>query len=58
VLYFKPGDEKDLADRILELYHSPGKSAALASSAQTLYRQYHWPVMKQRYLKVYQKLLG
>ena len=58
VLYFKPGDERDLADRILELYHNPEKSAALSSSAQTLYQQYHWPVMKQRYLKVYQQLLG
>ena len=58
VSYFQPGDERDLADRILDLYHSPGKRASLVSSAQALYQRYHWPVMRQNYLKVYQELLG
>jgi glycosyltransferase involved in cell wall biosynthesis len=58
VSYFQPGDERDLADRILELYHSPEKRASLANSAQSLYQRYRWPVMRQNYLSVYQKLLG
>lgn len=56
VLSFQPGDERDLANRILELYHSPEKRASLSLAAQTLYRKYHWPVMKQEYLKVYKQL--
>lgn len=58
VLYFEPGNEKELADRILELYHSPEKRASLGNSAQKLYRKYHWPVMKQKYLGVYKQLQG
>jgi glycosyltransferase involved in cell wall biosynthesis len=58
VSYFQPADERDLANRILELYRSPEKRTALSQSAQALYRKYHWPIMKQEYLKVYQQLLG
>ena len=48
-----PGDEKELADRVLELYHSPEKRASLASRAQEFYRKCQWQVMKHEYLKVY-----
>jgi glycosyltransferase involved in cell wall biosynthesis len=58
VLYFRPGDEKDLADRILELYKNPGKRDALVLSAKTLYNEYRWPIMRDRYLGVYKRLLG
>jgi glycosyltransferase involved in cell wall biosynthesis len=56
VSYFQPGDERDLANRVLELYHSPEKRASLGRSAQALYRKYHWPAMKSEYLKVTEKL--
>lgn len=56
VLYFQPSDERDLANRILELYHSPEKRASLIRSAQTLYHKYRWPVMKHEYLKVFTRL--
>jgi len=56
ILYFQPGDERDLANRILELYQSPEKRASLGHSAQALYYKYHWPVMKHEYLKVLTRL--
>jgi len=58
VLYFQPGNERELAVRILELYHSPEKRAALGSHAQAIHDKYRWSVIKQEYLKVYEKLLN
>ena len=53
----EPGDEGDLAARILGLYNDPDRRIAMGLSAQEFYQQCHWPVMKQRYLKIYQDLL-
>ena len=58
VLYFKPGDEKDLADRILELYRNPEKREAFVISAKAQYNELRWPIMKDRYMGVYKRLLG
>lgn len=57
VLYFQPNDERDLAHRVLELYHSPEKRASLASHAQAFYQGCRWQFMKHEYLKVYEELL-
>ena len=57
VRYFQPGDEKDLARQILELYHNPEKRAELVSHATELYRTYQWSSMKYEYLKVYEDVL-
>jgi glycosyltransferase involved in cell wall biosynthesis len=57
VLYYRPGDEKELADRVLELYHSPEKRASMIAQAQKFYRNCQWQVMKHEYLKVYEKCL-
>jgi glycosyltransferase involved in cell wall biosynthesis len=56
VAFFRPSDERDLAARILELYHSPEKRASLVSHAQAFYRNRHWPIMKHEYLKAYEGL--
>jgi glycosyltransferase involved in cell wall biosynthesis len=58
VLYFEPGNEKELAVRILELYHNAEKRGSLANSAHAVYCRYDWSVMKQLYLRVYKELLG
>lgn len=58
ISYFQPGNENDLANRVLELYHNPEKRTSLGSSAHVLYQRYHWPVMRHNYLRVYQELLG
>lgn len=57
ILYFPPGDERALADRILELYHDPQKRASLARSAQEFYLKCQWQVMKNEYLRVYDECL-
>jgi glycosyltransferase involved in cell wall biosynthesis len=58
LLYFQPGDERDLAAQILELYYSPEKRATLAANAQAFYQGCRWPAMKREYLKVYEQLLN
>lgn len=58
IMYFNPGNEVELAARILELYHNPAKRAALGRQAQEFHRKNQWPVMKQAYLKVYKRLLN
>lgn len=58
VFYFKPNDENDLANRILELYHDPQLRAQLASHAQAFYQRCQWPAMKQEYLRVHQELMA
>jgi glycosyltransferase involved in cell wall biosynthesis len=58
LLLFLPGNERDLADRILELYSSPEKRASLASNAWNFYQGCRWQVMKGEYLKVYEELLN
>jgi glycosyltransferase involved in cell wall biosynthesis len=57
VRYFPPGDEKALADAILELYHDPDRRSALAEAAHSLYRErYAWDVTRRSYLEVYNSL--
>jgi glycosyltransferase involved in cell wall biosynthesis len=58
LLYFQPGNEEELAERIVELYRSPEKRATLGKCAGEFYHQFRWDVMKQTYLGVYQQLAG
>ena len=58
LIYFQPGNEKELAERILELYHSPEKRVSLGALAQEFYSKYRWSEMKQSYLGVYRHLIG
>jgi glycosyltransferase involved in cell wall biosynthesis len=58
LLYYEPGDERELADRILELYHSSAKRASLASNAKAFYVGCRWPIMKREYIKAYEELLA
>ncbi len=55
VMYFQPSNEKDLANRILELYHNPEKRASLVHHSQEFYSNHRWQIMKQEYLKVHKK---
>ncbi|MBI4303184.1 MAG: glycosyltransferase family 4 protein [Chloroflexi bacterium] len=58
LLYFPPGNEKELAARILELYRDPQKRISMGAAALNFYRQYRWPVLKQKYLKVYEEVMA
>ncbi len=56
VQYFQPGDEKDLAAQVLELYRNPERRASLAASGHEVYKGFQWQSMKQEYLKVHEAL--
>jgi hypothetical protein len=58
VQYFQPGDEKDLAKSILELYRNPEKRLSLADHGSDVYKKCKWSVMKYEYLKVYDDVLS
>jgi glycosyltransferase involved in cell wall biosynthesis len=55
-LYFRPGDETDLARRVLELYRDPEKRASVAGRGKEAYQQVRWSVTKQKYLAVFEGL--
>jgi glycosyltransferase involved in cell wall biosynthesis len=57
VAFFEPGNEKDLADRIVELYQDPQKQDSLVTEASDFYRNCRWSIIKADYLKVYEDLL-
>jgi glycosyltransferase involved in cell wall biosynthesis len=57
VAFFKPDNEVELADRILELYQVPEKRASLVSHAYDYYHKHQWSILKYDYLKVYEELL-
>jgi glycosyltransferase involved in cell wall biosynthesis len=55
-LYYRAGDEKDLARRVLELYRDPEKRASVAARGQAAYEQFRWSVTKQKYLAIFEGL--
>jgi len=56
VMFFEPGNEKDLARCIFELYQNPAKRKSLVANASKIYEKYRWSKMKKKYLKVYEDL--
>lgn len=58
LMYFRPGDEKDLATKVKELYSSPEKRAELSERARAFYQAHCWRNTKRDYLKVYEELLS
>lgn len=56
--FFEPGNEKDLADKVLYLYNNPKKRKELAESALKFFRKYNWQTEKQKYYRIIDKLLG
>jgi glycosyltransferase involved in cell wall biosynthesis len=58
LLLFQPGNEKDLAERILELYYNPEKRTVLASNARVFYQSCRWELTKCKYLRIYEELFN
>jgi len=58
VKFFEPGDSKDLARCILELYQDPQRGRMLAENAYMRYEAMRWEHGKQDYLKVVQGLVA
>jgi glycosyltransferase involved in cell wall biosynthesis len=57
VAFFEPNNEKELADKILELYLHPEKRVSLVSHGYQFYNRCRWSIIKEDYLRVYKELL-
>ncbi len=57
VRYCKPGDEQQLAERILELYRNPGQRTQLVASANRFNAAYNWEQQKKGYFELVDSLL-
>jgi glycosyltransferase involved in cell wall biosynthesis len=49
VAFFRPGDERELAHRILELYRDPARRLQLARNASRFYDDHNWQAEGERY---------
>ncbi len=58
VLFFKPGDENDMASCILKLYREPKERSSLGAKGRAFYNRVQWSVMRNEYFKVYRECLG
>jgi glycosyltransferase involved in cell wall biosynthesis len=53
----KPGDDRELANHILELYEQPEQRARLVAKASAFNAAYNWPQQMQHYFNVVDSLL-
>ena len=59
VVFFKPDDENDLAERIIELYRSyPSKSRQMNRNAKRFIQNYSWGKYKNKYFELIDNLAG
>lgn len=56
--YFEPNDPKDLARQMVRLYKDQDLRARLAEKATQEYQPIRWELMRERYLKLIESLLG
>jgi glycosyltransferase involved in cell wall biosynthesis len=57
-MFFEPGNEKDLARCIMDLYQNPKKRLYLAENAYRRFQTMCWKESKKTYLQVVNKLSG
>jgi glycosyltransferase involved in cell wall biosynthesis len=57
VQYVSPGDERELAEAILELHRDPEKRARLVTNAETFNARYRWDEHKKSYFQLLDSLL-
>ncbi len=57
VMYFEPGNPKDLAKKILYLYNHPEKRKELVKNSSKVYEKYRWSNMRKKYIAVYEDLI-
>jgi glycosyltransferase involved in cell wall biosynthesis len=58
MMFFEPGNEKDLARCVLEIYSNPSKGRSMVYYATKQFEKYRWDVVKYDYLGIYEKLLS
>ena len=58
IMFFEPGNEKDLARCVLEIYSNSSKGRSMTYRASQQFEKYKWEVVKYDYLGIYEKLLS
>ena len=58
LVYFEPGDERDLARAILDAHRDPGRASAIMERALLVYDKYRWAKERERYLSLLDGLVG
>jgi glycosyltransferase involved in cell wall biosynthesis len=58
VAYFWPGDARDLARRVIELYEDPSRARRLAANALRAYEPYRWEAVRETYVALHDELLS
>lgn len=58
LMFFEPGNYKELADCILELANSTEKRNRLVNNANEQYREIDWLTTKNKYMQIIQQLSG
>ena len=51
--FFESANEKDLAKKIFELYHSPEKRREMADNAFKRFESVRWENVQEEYLNIY-----
>jgi glycosyltransferase involved in cell wall biosynthesis len=57
VAFFTPGDDADLAARILELYHNPARRARLAEEAGRRFEAVRWSCARTEYVAIMKRMI-
>lgn len=57
LLFFEPGNDEDLADKLKYVFAHPEEMAARVANATEIYETYRWEREKKKYFGVYHSLL-
>ena len=57
VMFFEPGDEKDLARKIIELYQSIHIRKMLVKNAVKFYTEHNWKKYEKIYFNILEELV-
>jgi len=58
LVYYKAGDDEDLAAKLAYVFAHPEEMDARVDAATEVYETYRWERERKKYLGVYQSLLG
>lgn len=58
IVYFEPGNDKDLANKIFHVFAHPEEIDTRMAKIRAVYNTYRWDREQQKYLSVYRSLLG
>ena len=56
--FFKPGDPKSLAERIMEIYQNRPRCQQILNRGLKVYQAYRWELQKRHFIEVVRNLVG